>query len=116
MDRTDRRTLLKKLAGAAMATSLPPVGFGEGSEAGAASEASPEATLTLDDSDLRATFDQATGALTGIEYKPTGWQLLRRPDLGVSFRMQAPLPGRHDNFILGQRQRAARAEKRGNQA
>ncbi|MDE3179396.1 MAG: hypothetical protein KGM47_07005, partial [Acidobacteriota bacterium] len=116
MERTDRRTLLKKLAGAAMATSLPAVGFGEGSEAGAGSEESPEATLTLEDPELRATFKQATGALTGIEYKPTGWKIMRRPDLGVSFRMQAPLPGRHDNFILGQRQRAARAEKRGNQA
>ncbi|HUZ45159.1 MAG TPA: DUF6259 domain-containing protein [Terriglobia bacterium] len=108
-EKTTRRTMLKQLAGAAMASQLSPGGSAQGAEA------DPEPTVILEDSDLRVTFDQASGALTGLMDKSHGWVIHRRPELGVSFRMQAPLPARHDNFILGRKQRAARVQKQGNQ-
>ena len=46
-----------------------------------------------------------------MESKSTGWVIERRPDLAVSFRLHAPLPNRRDNFVLGQKQRAARVER-----
>jgi hypothetical protein len=102
-DNTTRRTLFKQLAGTAIAMSLPQ----------AASPATPS-ELVLENSYFRVTFDSASGALTGLERKSSSWKIHRRPELGVSFRMLAPLPTRRDNFILGQKQRAAKVEKVGN--
>ncbi|MGH9447700.1 MAG: hypothetical protein ACRD3O_18530, partial [Terriglobia bacterium] len=115
IQKTTRRTLLKQLTGAAMATGIPSLTYAQGSADNPAQAGSPSASVILEDSELRVTFDQASGALTGLEYKPSMWRIQRRPELGVSFRMQAPLPARHDNFILGQKQRAASVEKAGNQ-
>ncbi len=36
--------------------------------------------------------------------KPTHWTIERRPALGISFRLLAPLPHQRANFILGQKQ------------
>lgn len=69
------------------------------------------ADVTLEDSQIRATFDSATGALTGLERKSPHWVIERRPELGVSFRLHAPLPNRRDNFVLGSKQKAAKVEK-----
>ncbi len=110
-EKTTRRTMLKQIAGAAVASQLSPPDAAQGAE----SAASQTASVTLEDSDLRVTFDRASGAITGLVHKPQGWVIHRRPELGVSFHMQAPMPGRHDNFILGSKQRAAKVEKRGNQ-
>jgi hypothetical protein len=115
LQRTTRRTLLKQFAGAAMATGFPAPGDGLGSADDRMPEESRLASLTLEDADLRVSFDRASGALTQLEYKPSGWVINRRPALGVSFRIHVPLPGRHNNFILGQKQRAARMDKRGNE-
>jgi hypothetical protein len=52
-------------------------------------------------------FDNDTGALTRLENKALHWTIGQRPELGVSFRLHAPLPGRRDNFVLGPKQRAA---------
>ncbi len=46
-----------------------------------------------------------------MEHKPTKWVIERRPALGVSFRMHAPLPTQRTNFIFGQKQRAKSVEK-----
>jgi hypothetical protein len=67
--------------------------------------------VVLEDSEFLIAFDRGTGALTRMEHKPTNWTVERRPALGVSFRMLAPIPGHRANFILGQKQRAASVEK-----
>lgn len=46
-----------------------------------------------------------------MENKTTGWTLERRPELGLSFRLLAPLPERRDNFVLGAKQRATQVRK-----
>jgi hypothetical protein len=63
--------------------------------------------VVLEDSSWRATFDSGSGALTRLEHKGSHWTIERRPELGVSFRLHAPLPERRDNFVLGQKLRAA---------
>ena len=69
------------------------------------------AEVTLEDSSLQIAFDSDSGALTRLEDKTTHWTIERRPELGLSFRLLAPLPDRRDNFILGQKQRAAQVKK-----
>lgn len=65
----------------------------------------------LEDRDLLVAFDTESGALTRMERKSARWTIQRRPALGVSFRLLAPLPNRRDNFVLGSKQRAASVEK-----
>ncbi len=67
--------------------------------------------VTLKDNSLRVAFDTHSGALTRLENKTTHWIIERRPELGVSFRLHAPLPDRRDNFVLGQKQRAVEVKK-----
>lgn len=67
--------------------------------------------VVLEDAMLLAAFDVKSGALTRLEQKSTHWIIQRRPDLGVSFRLHAPLPERRDNFVLGQKQQAVLVEK-----
>jgi len=67
--------------------------------------------IVLQDTKLLAAFDSDTGALIRLQNLETGWLMQRRPELGVSFRMHAPLADRRDNFILGQKQHATKAEK-----
>src|SRR5581483_3265445 len=69
------------------------------------------ADLTLQDDDVVATFDGTSGALVRCENRATHWAIERRPELGVSFRLHAPLPDRRDNFVLGAKQTLARAER-----
>jgi len=71
--------------------------------------------ITLEDEVLLVAFDVASGAITKLLRKKTGWLIHRRPELGLSFRMYVPLANRRDNFILGQKQRAARIRKISNQ-
>lgn len=67
--------------------------------------------IVLEDRELLAAFDPASGALTRMEYKPAQWTIQRRPELGVSFRLLAPLAERRDNFVLGQKQKAVEVKK-----
>jgi hypothetical protein len=67
--------------------------------------------IVLEDSELLVAFDKVSGALTRIERKSTHWPIQRRPELGISFRLLVPLPGRRDNLVLGQKQRATSVEK-----
>jgi hypothetical protein len=100
----DRRTF-NKLAGLAALGALADV------EMSAAQAASVTGEVVLEDNALMVAFDPGTGALTRMEYKTTNWNIERRPALGVSFRMFAPLPKQRYNPILGQKQRAKSVEK-----
>ena len=46
-----------------------------------------------------------------MEDKSTHWVIERRPELGVSFRLFAPLPDRRYNPVLGQKQHAVEVKK-----
>jgi hypothetical protein len=67
--------------------------------------------VTLEDHSLLVAFDSRSGALTRLESKTTHWTIERRPELGVSFRLFAPLPERRWNPVLGQKQQAAEVKK-----
>ncbi len=66
--------------------------------------------VTLHDRSWTAAFDTDSGALTRLDSKTTHWQIEGNPQLGVSFRLNAPLNQR-DNFMYGQDQKAAEVEK-----
>ncbi len=101
----DRRTF-NKLAGLTALAALT-----ENMELSAEQAAAITGDVVLQDKDLLVAFDPASGALTRMEHKPTKWVIERRPALGVSFRMHAPLPTQRTNFIFGQKQRAKSVEK-----
>ena len=67
--------------------------------------------LVLEDNQMLVAFDTDSGGLTRLENKSTHWIIERRPELGVSFRLHAPLPGRRDNFVLGQKQHPVEVKK-----
>src|ERR1700761_7516178 len=67
--------------------------------------------VTLENDLLKVSFDSDSGALTGLEAKSLNWTVERRPELGVSFRLFAPLPNRRYNPVFGQKQRAVSVEK-----
>lgn len=101
----DRRTF-NKLAGFATIGALA-----ENIELSAEQAASVAGEVVLQDDHLLVAFDRSSGALVRLEQKSTHWPIQRRPALGVSFRMLAPLPERRANFILGIKQRAVSVEK-----
>ena len=102
----DRRTF-HKLAGAAAIAAIA-----ESQEVQAQPPAAAERhEVVLEDKELLVAFDRKSGALTRMVRKPTRWVVERRPELGVSFRLLVPLPGRRANFVLGQKQTAAKVEK-----
>jgi hypothetical protein len=67
--------------------------------------------VTLEDNQILVAFDSDSGALTRLEDKTTHWIIERRSELGVSFRLFAPLPNRRYNPVLGQKQRAVEVKK-----
>jgi hypothetical protein len=67
--------------------------------------------ITLQDNELSASFDSDSGALTRFEFNNPHWLVERRPELGVSFRLFAPLPTRRYNPVFGQKQHAAAVRK-----
>ncbi|HXS11307.1 MAG TPA: DUF6259 domain-containing protein [Acidobacteriaceae bacterium] len=99
------RRIFNKLAGSAA------LGVFADSRSVAEAPIYPHGTILLEDKTLRCEFSQKTGALIGLQLKNTGWQIQRRPELGVSFRLHAPLPERRDNFILGHRQELSSLEQ-----
>src|SRR5579875_2115377 len=76
-----------------------------------APEQARAAEVTLQDQKLIVAFDSASGALTRLEDKSTHWTIERRPELGISFRLHAPLPNRRYNFVLGSKQHATEVKK-----
>lgn len=108
----DRRTFNKLAGFAALGAMADKSELHAESEDSSASANSPSANeFVLEDSELRVTFDKTTGALTRLERKSTHWQIHRRPELGLSFRLLVPLSRQRANFVLGQKQRAAKVEK-----
>ncbi len=78
----------------------------------AGSEASSAQDLvSLENQTLRVDFDAHSGALVGLASKLTGWRIHNRRELGQSFVMFAPLPDRHFNPILGEKNPLASFEK-----
>src|ERR1035437_9546272 len=71
------------------------------------------AEVILQDKTLLVAFDAKSGALTHLEDKSTHWIIERRPQLGMSFRLHAPLPGRRYNFVLGEKQEGIPAAGQG---
>lgn len=54
---------------------------------------------------LSLTFCEKTGALTGLRDKRTGWDILRRPELGLSWRLLVPVSEElRNNPVLGEKQ------------
>lgn len=101
----DRRTFNKFVGLAAMSALTADV------DLTAAQAAAVTGEVVLEDSELLVALDRFSGALTRMEYKPTHWTIERRPALGASFRLLAPLPERRDNFVLGQKQKAVSVKK-----
>ncbi|MDE3066686.1 MAG: hypothetical protein KGJ60_03955 [Verrucomicrobiota bacterium] len=67
--------------------------------------------VVLQDDRLQAAFDSDSGALVRLENKTTRWVIERRPELGVSFRLDALLPDRKHDLVLGQKQHAVEVKK-----
>lgn len=67
--------------------------------------------IKLEDKALLVAFDSHSGALVRLVDKTARWTIERRPELGVSFRLFAPLPERRYNPVLGQKQKAAEVQK-----
>ena len=67
--------------------------------------------VKLEDKALLVAFDSQSGAITRLVDKTGNWTIERRPELGVSFRLFAPLPERRYNPVLGQKQKAAEVKK-----
>jgi len=101
----DRRTFNKLASFAALAA------LTDNAEMSSAQAAAAAGEIVLQDSELMVAFDPVSGALTRMERKSSKWTIERRPALGVSFRLHAPLPQQRTNFVLGRNQRAASVEK-----
>jgi Domain of unknown function (DUF6259) len=101
----NRRTF-NKLAGLTALAALT-----DNVEMSAAQAAAVTGEVVLQDADLLVSFDPVSGALTRMEHKPTHWVVERRPALGWSFRLHAPLPTQRTNFVFGTQQKAASVEK-----
>jgi hypothetical protein len=113
----DRRTF-NRLAGLAAIAAVTerPEAFGDPAGQDSAGQAEESAAgrgneVVLEDDQLRVAFDSGSGALTRLVRKSTGWVIERRPELGISFRLLAPLPHQRANFVLGQKQRASSVQK-----
>ncbi len=57
--------------------------------------------LILEDPTVRAVFDGKTGAWIDFQYKPTGWKIQQRTELGQSFRAYAAWKDRLFNPVSG---------------
>ena len=72
--------------------------------------------MSLENETLRLTFERDNGALVGITALKTGWEILNRPQLGLSFRLLVPLrpqsdwhlPGQRNNHVYGEKQKTSR--------
>jgi hypothetical protein len=106
----DRRSF-NKLVGLAAMSGLTANVDARAQLAGIPQTIRPGSEATLEDEHLLAAFDRGTGALTRLVRKASSWTIERRPELGASFRLLAPLPERRENFVLGQKQRLAQIEK-----
>jgi len=69
--------------------------------------------FNLENESLSLQFDHETGTLTGLQSVATGWKILHRPHLGLSFRLLVPLrpsadwhdPAPRNNPVHGEKQK-----------
>ena len=61
--------------------------------------------ITLKNETLALEFDKEKGTLIGVASALTGWKPLDKPELGLSYRLMVPMPGRRDNPVYGEKQR-----------
>ena len=87
---------------------------GKSATTGASGQSAASSEVVLEDKEVLIAFDVNSGALTRFHRKSTRWLIQRRPELGISFRLLAPLPHRRDNFVVGQKQHATKVEKTSN--
>ena len=66
--------------------------------------------LILQNDVVKGVFDAETGALVELVNLRSNWNLIKREDLGLSFRMQVPGPGSRATFVNGEGQPAKSAE------
>lgn len=70
-------------------------------------------TVVVEGDRLRLDFASKTGALTRMEALQAVWQALKGEELGLSFELLVPLPGRRHNLVLGVEQAAPEIETDG---
>lgn len=61
-------------------------------------------TLTLQNKTLKMEFSMETGALVGLTAVESGWKILDRPQLGLSYRLMLPIEGKRNNAVYGEKQ------------
>ncbi len=67
-------------------------------------------TFTLENASLRLRFDRESGALVSLTAVETGWKILDRPHLGLSFRLLLPLLAQRNNPVFGEKQKLTSLE------
>src|SRR3954452_25462985 len=70
--------------------------------------------VILENETLRLEFDPTNGALTRLVAVETGWEILSRPHLGLSFRLLVPLNSQRDNPVYGEKQKVTHTEQTNN--
>ena len=58
--------------------------------------------VILKNNTIQLEIDEKIGTVTGVTAAKTGWRLLDRPKLGLSFRLMVPLPVRRNNQVFGE--------------
>ena len=66
--------------------------------------------IVLKNKTLRLEFNRENGALIRLSAVESGWKILNRPHLGLSFRLMVPLPGRRNNPVFGEKQKTTSVE------
>ena len=67
--------------------------------------------MILETKSLHLEFCDKTGALTALTAKDTNWQILNRPELGLSWRLMVPLGEElRNNDVLGEKQKLTSAK------
>ena len=79
--------------------------------AGLATRSAGASDVTLEDNSVLVAFDADSGALTRLESKSVHWAIEQRPEMGMSFRLNASFPDQPDNFVEGGKQHAVAVEK-----
>lgn len=61
--------------------------------------------VKLETENLRLEFDESNGSLVGILSKVSNWNVIKRRELGLSWRMMIPLEGKRNNEAWGHEQK-----------
>ena len=66
--------------------------------------------ITLENDALRLEFARDNAALVGFTAKATGWEIISRRHLGLSYQLLVPLPGRRNNPVFGEKQQVSQVD------